>query len=267
MKYALINGERQEAQPGLIGKCQCCDSPVTAKCGAVRMHHWAHTAERECDPWWEETEWHRAWKGQFPKEWHERVHHAENGEKHIADVKTSQNYVIEFQHSPLDSQEQAARESFYQNMIWVVDGTRLKRDYPRFLEGSKNFRPVYNPGFFLAPFPEECFPAAWLNSSVEVIFDFQGILPIDPHDEMRNTLYCLLPGRTKKGAIVIAISRQVFMTRMMSESRLLPDSAHEVVKALDKLLIKQEEVSEQRTRAWQPPRPRRAIIRRQRKRF
>jgi hypothetical protein len=23
-------------------------------------------------------------------------------------------------------------------MVWVVDGTRLKRDYPRFLKGKKN---------------------------------------------------------------------------------------------------------------------------------
>ena len=44
---------------------------------------------RFCDPWWEnETEWHRAWKDQFPADWQEIVHHAEDGEKHIADVKT-----------------------------------------------------------------------------------------------------------------------------------------------------------------------------------
>lgn len=109
MKYALVNNERQEPQSGLIGKCQCCNSPVIAKCGDLRVHHWAHKTKLQCDPWWEESEWHRAWKEKFPKEWQEIIHKAENDEKHIADVKTDQGFVIEFQHSHLDSQERAAR--------------------------------------------------------------------------------------------------------------------------------------------------------------
>lgn len=51
MKYAIVNGQRQEAQPRLPGTCPCCDSPVIPKCGKIRMHHWAH--RRMCDPWWE----------------------------------------------------------------------------------------------------------------------------------------------------------------------------------------------------------------------
>jgi hypothetical protein len=46
-----------------------------------------------------ETEWHRAWKDQFPPEWQEIVHLAGDGERHIADVKTGDGWVIEFQHS------------------------------------------------------------------------------------------------------------------------------------------------------------------------
>jgi hypothetical protein len=33
MKYALVNGERQEAQPGLTGKCELHGCPVIVKCG------------------------------------------------------------------------------------------------------------------------------------------------------------------------------------------------------------------------------------------
>lgn len=100
MKYALVNDERQEAQTGLSGKCTCCGHPTVAKCGEVKIWHWAHRGKRMCDAWWEnETKWHRAWKEQFPKEWQEVVHLAEDGEKHIADVKIEQEYVIEFQHS------------------------------------------------------------------------------------------------------------------------------------------------------------------------
>ena len=118
MKYALVNGERQEAKPGLSGKCDCCGDPIVAKCGDERIWHWSHKGNRTCDPWWEnQTEWHRAWKGQFPTERQEIIHTAPNGEKHIADVKTDQNYVIEFQHSHLNPQERIVREAFYQNMI------------------------------------------------------------------------------------------------------------------------------------------------------
>ena len=71
--------------------------------------------------------WHRAWKNHFRPEWQEYIHHDQSGEKHIADVRTEHGQIIEFQHSHIDPQERAARERFYGNMIWVVDGMRLTR--------------------------------------------------------------------------------------------------------------------------------------------
>lgn len=118
--------------------------------------------------------------------------------------------------------------------------------------------PGLKKGFFLVHFPEECFPTVWIESSVMVIFDFQGTLPTDSQDLMRNTLWCLLPGRAKRRAVVIAISRQDFVT--MKHPRLLPDPAHEIVSAFDKLLKEQEEILGQQTQmlGWKPRR--RAII-------
>ena len=265
MKYALVNDERQEPQPGLIGKCQCCNSTVIAKCGNLRIWHWAHKTKVECDLWWEESDWHRVWKEQFPKEWQEVIHKAENNEKHIADVKTDQGLVIEFQHSRLNPQERVAREIFYQNMVWVVDGTRLKRDYLRFLEGRKHIMTGHKKGFFLVHFPEECFPVSWIESSVMVIFDFQGTLPNNPQDEMRNILWCLLPGRAKNRAVMIAISRQDFVAAGMKQPQLLPEPAHELVRAYDKLLTEQEETREQeQQQRWLNRRPHRRNIPRRR---
>lgn len=75
---------------------------MTPKCGQLKVWHWAHRSIRSCDPWWEnETPWHRAWKNQFPADWQEKVHRTDNGEKHVADVKTKSGVVLEFQHSPL----------------------------------------------------------------------------------------------------------------------------------------------------------------------
>lgn len=136
MKYGMVAGQREEAQPGLSGECPGCGSPIVAKCGEIKIWHWAHSGKRMCDPWWEnETEWHRSWKANFPKEWQEIVHHSENGERHIADVKTDQGYVIEFQHSHIKSEERLARENFYKKMIWIVDGNRRSRDKEKFIDG------------------------------------------------------------------------------------------------------------------------------------
>ncbi|WDD92819.1 hypothetical protein Bsp3421_002850 [Burkholderia sp. FERM BP-3421] len=75
---------------------------MVAKCGRVKVWHWAHKGKKPCDPWYEsETQWHRDWKDKFPREWQEVVDHdAQSGEIHIADVKTPHGLVLEFQHSP-----------------------------------------------------------------------------------------------------------------------------------------------------------------------
>ena len=126
MEFALVDGERRTPTNGARGVCQCCGAEMVAKCGRIKMWHWAHMPRTSCDPWWGgETEWHREWKGRFPEDWREVVHvDDQTGEKHIADVKTPSGLVIEFQHSHLSYEEQVSREAFYQNMIWVVDGDR-----------------------------------------------------------------------------------------------------------------------------------------------
>ena len=132
MRFALSNNERIEATKGAKGLCPCCGSELVAKCGEIKVHHWSH--KKKCDDhWWEnETEWHRNWKSQFPKEWQEIIQYDESGEKHIADVKTSSGWTIEFQHSAISKEERDTRDNFYKKLIWVVDGTRRKTDIKQF---------------------------------------------------------------------------------------------------------------------------------------
>jgi competence protein CoiA len=131
VKFAVVDGERQEAQPGLSGECPGCGNAMIAKCGPLRVRHWAHQGIRTCDHWWEsETEWHRTWKNNFPKGWQEIIRTSEHGEKHIADVKTERGVVLEFQHSFVSREERESREAFYQNMVWVVDGRRTSSFKP-----------------------------------------------------------------------------------------------------------------------------------------
>lgn len=64
------------------------------------------------------------------------------GERHIADVKTPFDLVIEFQHSPIEQMEVESREAFYGNMIWVVDGDRGSADPGYFSVGLSTTEPA-----------------------------------------------------------------------------------------------------------------------------
>lgn len=191
MKFALVAGERQEAQPGLTGTCPGCGSAVLAKCGRHRVWHWSHKGRLNCDPWWEpETEWHRRWKNLFPVSWQEVALRAKDtGELHIADVRTPHGLVMEFQHSAIKPDEQDSREQFYRNMIWVVDCTRLKTDRPRIDQNMPYWTRLTETHVRKHGNPKSIFPRAWLNRTVPVIFDFDGT------DGNRNNLICLLPNR------------------------------------------------------------------------
>ena len=257
MQFALVKGERVSAAPDIEGICPGCSQPVTSKCGEQRIWHWAHLTKRTCDDWWEpETEWHRAWKSHFPTECQEDIKYDdESGEKHIADVRTQHDLVIEFQYSHLNPQERAARERFYGNMVWVVNGTRLKRDYPRFLKEKDRLRPAPKQGFFLLEWPEDCFPAMWLDSAVPVLFDFRDIAQPDSPDGFREPLWCLLPGRAERSAVVAAISRKSFVETASSQPQLL--AAHELVSFFGQL-IRQQRMAEEtavitRLRSYQQP--------------
>ncbi len=175
-KYALVNDQRQKPQPGLKGKCQVCGQPMIAKCGEIKIHHWAHKGYRQCDTWWErETEWHRAWKGQFPDDWQEVVHIGENGEKHIADVKTDEGWVIEFQHSYLNPEERRSRDTFYPKLVWVVDGTRRKNDRKQFFKAHKEGKQVGDtPIVTITEWDwDECrILREWSGSDKHIFFDF-----------------------------------------------------------------------------------------------
>jgi len=125
-----VNGEPTEPFPKGRGACPTCASEMIAKCGSRVMHHWAHHRARNCDPWWEnETPWHREWKNRYPVNCREVSHTTVDGEVHRADVKTPTGIVIELQHSAMGDEERRARENFYKNLVWIVDGTVFYQNF------------------------------------------------------------------------------------------------------------------------------------------
>lgn len=224
MRFALVNDVRCEASPKLSGQCPACSADMIAKCGTKRIWHWSHRGERNCDPWWEtETKWHRAWKNLFPPECQEIHHVDERGERHIADIKTESGLVIEVQHSAISPDEKDAREAYYKQMVWVVDATRLKRDLPRLANGEQLHLTHMGRGYFLTRAPEECFPDAWLNRKVPVLFDYQALAGFHEGKPAENSrLWCLFPGRARGHAVAAIVSRKQFAEITRQRAELFP---------------------------------------------
>jgi competence protein CoiA len=123
MMYALHNGNRIRAVSGQNAICPQCHMRVIPKCGELVVHHWAHEASFDCDPWWEpETEWHQFWKSLVAPKQVEVTRG-----KHRADI-VRRGVVVELQHSSISPAEIKEREDFYDKMIWFFDGRDIPED-------------------------------------------------------------------------------------------------------------------------------------------
>lgn len=205
MKFGLIDGIKSVATKGAKGYCPSCGAELIARCGDIKMNHWAHKGKRMCDVWWEnETEWHRTWKNNFPIEWQEIIHFDEKtGEKHIADTKTTEGWVLEFQHSPIKPEEIQSRNNFYKKIIWVIDGVRRNRDKKQLdktIEHAYSFE-TNNFLFYKINFPEfSRLLTEWLNCGKPVFLDFN-----------EDLMQLVLPIRTKNEVYMTPIDREVFI--------------------------------------------------------
>lgn len=262
MQIALVNGQRTTPTPGLTGTCPNCGAAMIAKCGPLRVFHWAHRSGKHCDSWSErETEWHRNWKNMFPSHWQEIPRLDQFGERHIADVLTEHGLVIEFQHSYLTLEERLARETFYGSMLWIVDGSRLARDLPRFRAGIGSLRRL-DKGLYFTPFPEELLPHTWLSCRAPVLFDFgnTGDLNATP-PQVSRCLWCLLPGRVLGQAIILKISKDAFVRS--AHNRAVPINAEAILENCRlRLLTAQRRLAQLMSNMKQRPGQRRQGFRR-----
>jgi len=236
MHIAIVNNERALPSPRATGSCPKCGGPVIAKCGDIKVHHWAHRGRTSCDHGRDQrTPWHHAWQNMFPTDWLERRHCAESGEIHIADVRTERGLIIEVQHSPLRAEEISAREGFYRNMVWVVNGARVQADLLRFLKGSRSASSPWRHAFYLVSAPERFFPQAWLKCRKPVFFDFEnGWKLTEATQPLVRPLWCLLPGRMFGRAVVVCMSRSTFVRRARERSHVLPVAA--IMRRIERLI-------------------------------
>jgi competence protein CoiA len=242
MKFALINSNKVEATKGSKGICPSCGAELIAKCGELKIHHWAHKGIRNCDPWWEnETEWHRLWKGYFPFEWQEVIHTDKNGEKHIADVKTEEKWVLEFQHSPIKSEERHSRNIFYSKIVWIVDGLRRERDRSQF-QTILNESARVKWGHLIihrVSFPKESrLLNEWLSSGVPIFFDFQ-----ESKELKHSRLWFLIPKISNDIAYLMPFSGNNFIE--LHNNKGFDEMAYGIIPKLRDFLLRYEQSKNQ----------------------
>jgi competence protein CoiA len=212
MRFAIVNGEKKEAGKGLSGFCLGCTQPMIAKCGPIKIKHWAHKSSCSCDRWWEnETEWHRNWKNNFPLAWQEVRQQAADGEWHIADVKTVNEFVIECQHSFLKSKERHSRNEFYgKQFVWVIDGLTRKNDRPQFESILKTSKQILQniPLIQVTEATNSALLRDWSDCRALVFFDFGSEYP----------LWCLLPKSSRGLQYVLPVARQQFVSLHLAQA-------------------------------------------------
>jgi hypothetical protein len=134
-------------------------------------------------------------------------------------VKTESGVVLEFQHSFLCPEEREARESFYQNVIWVVDGLRRKQDRVKFFASLGD--PIAVIGklqIFVAPSNEGALLRDWAASRVPVYFDFGDSEPGDTLRFNTPTLWRLNP-RSPNGIAYLSPVPKRFFLRVHREEQ------------------------------------------------
>ena len=127
----------EKENPGVKRKyfCPSCGAElkIDSKESKYKKIHFKHKRGTLCNDDWnyDMSEWHRNWQNCFPKECQEVVMTNKQGEKHRADVCIN-NFVIEFQHSPISAEEVKSRNVFYTelgyNIVWVFDANNSIRD-------------------------------------------------------------------------------------------------------------------------------------------
>ena len=121
------------ATPKAKSECPICVTSLIAKCGKIKIWHWAHQNLLECDHWWEPiSQWHLDWQNLVEPQYREVVIG-----NHRADIQLSNRQVIELQKSTMTEEEVNERELFYEDMIWIFEGSKFLERFKMYHKISK----------------------------------------------------------------------------------------------------------------------------------
>lgn len=202
MKWALQKEERIEPIPNQEASCPICLNPVISKCGSINIWHWSHKNLEDCDDWYEpESQWHKDWKNEFPKEQQEFTMG-----KHRADIRTSNRVIIELQNSPISSENIIDREDYYKRMIWLLNGANLAKGLK--LRNKKD----------LITFRWKHPPKTWWSAEKEVYIDLSELYK-DVEIFLIKKVYNKIPC----GGWGIILSRKQFLDKFRKKEEVIKD--------------------------------------------
>lgn len=164
----LVNSKGEDPLPGKKSVCGC-GGKLVAKCGEIKIWHWAHLPGESKDDWHEpETKWHLNMKNTFRKNMPGsscEVAIKRDGILHVADFAYN-GKVIEFQHSPISIEEMKKRELFYNDMCWFLDKHIIFNKKIIHITISNRFENDY----FCIRYSSEL-PKSFMFSNKPIIFD------------------------------------------------------------------------------------------------
>lgn len=135
-------------------------------------------------------------------------------------------------------------------MVRVVEDAHLIRDYPRFVKGQNQIAPSARLEIFNVYEPQKCFPSAWLNSTVPVVFEFKGMESTDSSYVWKETLYRLflvqMGGRFSKANLTLS----AFVKTLING-----DWSARVTRIVNKLLKDKKEWENQKAEAERSRQP------------
>jgi competence protein CoiA len=219
MRIAIVENERSRPKPGLSGKCQKCGDTAIARCGKIRVHHWAHMPSSTCSHrQGGKTDWHTKWQDRFPFKFQEIIVWAENGDLRIADVKTNIGRVLEIQHSHISPEVRKLREEHYVDMAWVVNGNRTYSGGYEFGEALHHASVLQTTPLKLkVPIKGCTILKTWADSTVGVYFDFGGQkFWKKQYNFPKPTLWRLYPGNTETHVTVAPIWRDDLISNVLT---------------------------------------------------
>lgn len=164
--------------------------------------------------------------------------------------------MLEFQHSAIAADERRSRETYYRNMVWVVDIRRLKRVSRAFDCLTTTLQRAYlglRDWMSTADQPQWCsyltssdaLPEEWSHSSVPVVFDLTDYDTETTIGATQPTLWCLLPendlhidfDRLPAGArVLMPLTRSQFICFTRDHGSLFAPSAPVVLNRRNALL-------------------------------
>lgn len=208
--------------------CPCCLKRMRARVGDVRRPHWAHESCERCDEWWEEeSEWRNAWITELTGSDKIDVENVleKDGERHFYDARFNEKTIAIFRRGRLSIEQIRAREQFFGEMFWFVEGKESEFGRLNSHLESGALVPVPNAQrcYEYKMLPATPFFSRWADCRMPVVFDFSAA-----SGSPDKPLWCVLP-RHMAGRLILSFPKEDFLSRLKESGALLNGSVNDVV--------------------------------------